>query len=567
MSRHAQFWTAKHNGAVRRRQLLQRAALAGTGLSALGVACNAARNPARATSGASKQPKKGGTLNYAGGAAGSYDTQGRTFDPNNQVQFSAKSYKLFYERLLGYDLRTYNIGPELAQRWEQPSQSEYVFHLQPGVKWQNKPPVNGRPLSAEDIVFSLNRARTDDPRFFSRSLLAQIDRIEAPDEATVRITTKEADASALLGLAADNVAVVAREALDKYPKPTTADSAIGTGAFIMTAVEEKVSAEYTRNPEYWKSGIPYLDGIRSRYFADAETAHAAFLAGQVDVTLLNGGDAKKYISTQSAGYSPDWYADDTVIMACPNTKMKPLDDPRVTRALRLLMDHDELISAWAEAFWGRGDYGSIFPAALAAWDLTQDEYRSRLEWKQPKDDAAKEAAALLSAAGYSKDNPVRFPLLLNGSLSSDATIGPLLQAQWKRFSQGSVDVRLQPQDATTLNTTKANRSFAYGHLGGTAGMVDPDIWLTSWYQTDGSLNFMGYSDTQLDAMINKQRAIFDDKQRKAAVKEIVLYLIDHGPSTISANRYFLQAVKPTVQGHIPENSLNGRQYQSVWLDQ
>jgi ABC-type transport system substrate-binding protein len=335
----------------------------------------------------------------------------------------------------------------------------------------------------------------------------------------------------------------------------------------MTALEEKVSAEYVRNSEYWRPGVPYLDGFRSRYFSDAETAYAAFLAGQVDVTLLSGSDSKRYIAQQGAGYSPDWYADDTVIMACPNTKMKPMDDARVTRALRLLMDHDELISAWAEAFWGRGDYGSIFPAALAAWDLTQDEYRSRLEWKQPKDDAAKEAVALLTAAGYTKDNPVRFPLLLNASLSSDATVGPLLQAQWKKFSQGAVDARLQPVDATALNTTKANRSFAYGHVGGTAGMVDPDIWLTSWYQTGGSLNFMGYSDPQVDAMISKQRAIFDESQRKAAVKEIVLYLIDHGPSTISANRYFLQAVKPKVQAHIPENSLNGRQYQSVWLEQ
>ena len=76
---------------------------------------------------------------------------------------------------------------------------------------------------------------------------------------------------------------------------------------------------------------------------------------------------------------------------------------------------------------------------------------------------------------------------------------------------------------------------------------------------------MGFNDPKADAMIDKQRTIFDETQRKAAVKEIILYLIDRVPSTVPANRYFLQAVKPKVENQAPEYFLNGRQYQSVWI--
>ena len=56
-----------------------------------------------------------------------------------------------------------------------------------------------------------------------------------------------------------------------------------------------------------------------------------------------------------------------------NVKVKPMDDARVTRALRLLMDHDELANSWSAVQFGKGGIGSIFPPALAAWDLTTEK--------------------------------------------------------------------------------------------------------------------------------------------------------------------------------------------------
>ncbi|HTE83287.1 MAG TPA: ABC transporter substrate-binding protein [Dehalococcoidia bacterium] len=558
---------ALHQGRTSRRRLIL-AAAGGAGVAMAGIACST--GPKTAGSGnpggssQAKQPKRGGVLNYAGGAAGSNDTRGRTFDPTIQTQWASKAYTLFYERLLSYDLRTYKVGPELAQKWEQPSQTEYLFSLQPGVKWHSKAPANGRALTADDIVWSLDRARTDDPKFYSRSLLTLVDKIEAPDKSTIRITTKGPWASTLKALAVDNLAILCREVIEKFPKPITAESAVGTGAFMMSSEEDNVGAEYVRNPGYWRQGLPYLDSVRTRHFPDYQTAYAAFLANQVDITLIPGEESKKYVTQQGAGYTPAWYPDDTFRFMYPNTQRKPMDDPRVTRALKLLVDHDEFNTAWAESHFGKGGYGSIFPTALMDWDLTTDEYRRQLEWKQPKDEAAKEAISLLNAAGFNKDNPLKFTL--DGDTSEGAQPeNELLQAQWKKWSQGIVIADLKVNQGATGDAIRAQRTFTYICTGQSTGLVDPDIWLTNIYRTGGSLNFMGFGDAKADAMVDKQRAIFDESQRKAAVKEIVLYLIDKAPSGIPANRYFLQAVKPKVLNQAPEYFLNGVQYQNVWL--
>ena len=78
---------------------------------------------------------------------------------------------------------------------------------------------------------------------------------------------------------------------------------------------------------------------------------------------------------------------------------------------------------------------------------------------------------------------------------------------------------------------------------------------------------MNFSDPQLDLTIDKQRSIFDETQRKAAVKQIVLYMADHSPVTAAALLYYLHATQKNVQGYAAETHyLNGRDFVNVWLD-
>src|SRR6476619_1711631 len=79
-----------------------------------------------------QQPKRGGVLRRQAANAGA--TQGIPIDPHVQSFIAARPVRLVYQGLLKYDMRTLDVQPELAQKWEQPSPTEYVFTLQPGVK-------------------------------------------------------------------------------------------------------------------------------------------------------------------------------------------------------------------------------------------------------------------------------------------------------------------------------------------------------------------------------------------------------------------------------------------------
>src|SRR6266540_5781712 len=80
---------------------------------------------------------------------------------------------------------TFTVEPHLAERWEQPDDTTYVFHLRQGVKWHNKPPLNGRELVADDVQFTYDRFLTEQGNPL-RFMLEAVDRVEVVDRYTVK---------------------------------------------------------------------------------------------------------------------------------------------------------------------------------------------------------------------------------------------------------------------------------------------------------------------------------------------------------------------------------------------
>jgi ABC-type transport system substrate-binding protein len=247
-----------------------------------------------------------------------------------------------------------------------------------------------------------------------------------------------------------------------------------------------------------------------------------------------------------------------------HTQKKPFDDARVPRALRLLTDHAEAKSAWAEVWFGRGRYCECFGTATEeTWGLAEDEYSKLLEWKQPKDDAVKEALSLLSAAGFSKDNPLRFTLSGLG-VDFQQAAAQLAQAQFKRLSQGAVNPDLKVYDSASWTKVRESGEFEYLVAGHSAGS-DPDSYFSSTYQTGGGRNYGKMSDPKLDQMFAQQRTMFDDKQRKQAVRDIIFYMADHSPYSCFVNRYLLNATQPRFQNFPAEGPTNkfGSYYENI----
>src|SRR3989475_601511 len=141
---------------LRRRDLLKAGLAAGVTLSARSLAPPAALWGAEAG-----QPKRGGILRVRG-------RDPVHFDPHLTINVRTQSTLSFvYSKLVrhkvGAEIRpgTFIVEPDLAERWEELADLTYVFHLRQGVKWHNKPPVNGRELVAEAIKFTYDRFLTE----------------------------------------------------------------------------------------------------------------------------------------------------------------------------------------------------------------------------------------------------------------------------------------------------------------------------------------------------------------------------------------------------------------------
>src|SRR5215470_19730083 len=170
---------------VRRRDLLKASLVAGLTLSAGHLA-----GPAVFWGAEAGPPRRGGILRVRGWDPVHFDPQlTRNFKTNTTLSF-VYSTLLRHKVGAGTQPGTFTVEPHLAERWETPDDTTYIFHLRQGVHWHNKPPVNGRELVAEDVKFTYDRFMTEKANPL-RFLLDPVERVEVVDRYAVKFLLKE----------------------------------------------------------------------------------------------------------------------------------------------------------------------------------------------------------------------------------------------------------------------------------------------------------------------------------------------------------------------------------------
>src|SRR5919204_316228 len=206
------------------------------------------------------KPKYGGLVRMA-------EREPPNLDPHLSISFLTQNVgSLIYNGLvrLTYVSEQKNdadltIRPDLAERWEYLDDKTVVFYLRKGVKFHNKPPVNGREVTARDVKYSLERFAA---KSGFRARFDDVERIDIVDDYTVKIITKHPFAPMLINLATPSYCVILpKEAEDKYGDFNQAEAAIGTGPFVLERYERGVRLAFKRNPDYYIKGLPYVDGI------------------------------------------------------------------------------------------------------------------------------------------------------------------------------------------------------------------------------------------------------------------------------------------------------------------
>src|SRR2546429_2951051 len=235
-----------------------------------------------ATPAPAQTPKRGGVIRIA-------EREAPSLDPHLSISFLTHSYvSLSYSRVVrspnGPEQKSptdFSHLPDLAEKWTVSKDGKvYTFTLRKGVRFHQKPPVNGREVVADDVKYTLER-------FMAKSGLATrfepVSSIDVIDRHTVRVTLKEPYAPFLNHLANSSFcAILPREAEEKFKDFNHPDAVIGTGPFILKSYDKGVRLVFERNPDYFMKGLPYLDGVVIEITPDAATRLSLLRANKVD---------------------------------------------------------------------------------------------------------------------------------------------------------------------------------------------------------------------------------------------------------------------------------------------
>ncbi|GAB3411599.1 ABC transporter substrate-binding protein [Flindersiella endophytica] len=283
-----------------------------------------------------------------------------------------------YEGLVNLDANG-DIKPLLAKDWAvSADRKTYTFHLREGVKFSD-----GKPFTAEDAAFSINRVKTD-WKIDIKSAMEVVDSAKAVDPTTLEVVLKQPSNLWLFKMTTRIGAMFSRTGVSGLKT-----KAIGTGPYIVQRWTRGTSIVLARNPGYW-GPKPALDKVTLKYYKDPNAMNNALRTGGLDVvSTLQAPESLSQFSDKSKYQVIEGTTNGEVVLSFNNAR-PPFTDKRVRQAIRYALDHKAILdTAWA----GHGELiGSMVPPT--------DPWYEDLTGLYPHDPA--KARALLRAAGKPK---------------------------------------------------------------------------------------------------------------------------------------------------------------------
>jgi peptide/nickel transport system substrate-binding protein len=536
-----------------RREML---ALSGTTLAGSALTPRMAR---------AQTPKKGGTLSL------------RLWDPPHFDHMLIISYKtnvalsFTHSRLVkqkagpAVQAGSFPLEGDLAESWTQSNETTYVFKLRRGVRWHNKPPVNGRELTADDVKYSLERFLTVKGNA-NAYMLRSVDKVEAVDKYTVKVTLKEPFAWFLDMLASPMaVAIVPKEVIEKFGDMKKPEAVIGTGPWMLDSYRPNVGFTLVRNPTYFLPNLPHIDRIEATVDEDNASRIASFLAGKYDLGWENPGiinrtdwvQIKDALKQKRPNLKTTEFPTNIMSHISMRTDQKPFSDVRVRQAISHAIDRQGILDAVAE---GVGVFNPAVPAALTDWTLPIDQLGEGAKYFKYD---PKEAKRLLAAAGY----PNGFPGSLCFTTYGSTILVDSMQLVVKHLKDVGIDAKIDQKEYGAYIASCFQGKFDSMTFGPQTPFLEPDNFLFAQYYPGEPKNQSHINDPVLADMLVKQRRTFDVAKRREVLHEIQRYL--------AKQQYYVQ-VPSSVQIAVWDNALKnygpnqgydyGGRLLAAWLD-
>jgi len=470
-----------------------------------------------------------------------------TWDPLSPGASVLSSYQFAHNQLLQFKVQDFVHNPNvmeveavLAETMpEQPDDLTFIFHLRKDVKFQNVAPVNGRPLTADDVVYATElyrKAPVQGPTYTDVSSVTKI------DDYTVKFSMSKPAAYFLGSVVIPFHWIFSRE--QQQSADGLVKTPIGTGPFVFESSENLQGYKFSKNPTYFRKDdrtgkqLPYLDGIATTFYPSPAQSIAAFRAGEFDSlwpqnfeawldVMKSNPDSVTQVTTPPPSFQP---------YIAMRLDKEPLRDPRVRRALSLLIDRDTIIKSLAGGMAGYG-YGQEWTYFGSEFPFEPDRLGAWFKYDP------KEAKQLLDAAGVTA---LQLDFLMGSFAGFNFDVWNAIAGMWQQV--GGIKTTIDaPQDSATWQ--KQFFGGTYNHLMG-IGYVgpgwDPDTFAYQAMHSKSTKNYFKINDPKVDELALKQRETMDVEARKKVLTELMDYDLDQVTRLWTVAPYKINLRKPNI---------------------
>jgi len=489
-----------------------------------------------ATAAAAAKVKTGGTLNIGV----SRDATNLDAAKSQDVYSSYVQAQIVEALFLGTN--DFKIAGNTVDKVENPDNTTYLFHLHPGIKFQD-----GTDFNADAVKWNFQR-HIDDKASVRNADVKPITAMESVDATTLKITVGAPYAPFLSKLTGGAGYMYSPTTFQKLGANLPNDlTAAGSGPFKFTSWQHDNQITLDKNPTYWRKDdtgtvYPYLDKLILKPIPDENTRLANLKTGDLDyIESPPPKDLKSIQSNSDLVYKQIPGLSFSFIML--EVEKDPFQDKRVRQALSYSIDR--------QAVADTVNFGTVVPADT---EIPGTLFGS-IQGPYLKQDIAKAKSLLQQAGKSSVDFTIQY-----------SNASPLLQQTFElmkdQMSPAGLNMTLQPIEFATVVDNGNKGNYQAGGLGWN-GAVDPDGFCYQLFKTKAGFNLSHISDANLDALLDKGQQTLDVAARTEIYHQIMQTLIDLQPFVIFSWGVFQQTTRKNVQNFQLGPSI-WTQMQMVW---
>ena len=465
---------------------------------------------------------------------------------------------LFDQHIPRHSLET--IVPELATKWTWSNDgTDLTFALREGVKWHDGKPFTSADVKCTwDMVSGLVPGKIrKSPRQAWFTNLKEIS-VNGAHEVTFHLKRRQPSFIALLAAGWSPVYPCHVSSAAMRTKP------IGTGPFRFVEYRLNEVIRMERNPDYWKKGLPYLDGIEYRIVPNRSTRMLGFIAGKFDMTYPTDVTPSllKDIMTQAPDTQCTMRRTNVDTNLIINRDVPPFDNPDIRRALALALDRKSFNDIINE---GQGRIGAaMLPPPEGVWGMPPEVLETLTGYGPDVAKNREQARAIMSRLGYGPDHMLQTRIFTR-DINNFRDPALILNDQLKTIY---INAELDVVDTPVYYSRVFKKDYMIGlNLTGSA-LDDPDQNFYENYACGSLRNYTAYCNKDLEKDFDAQSMETDPAKRKAMVWAIERKLADDVVRPIIYHDVGAACWHPYVKNMtIMVNSIyNGWRWEDVWLD-